>query len=621
MVVRSLRRRCLGGLALGGSALAGLACQGALGLDGYRFDGGVAGGGVGGTASGAGGDGPLPGGAGGTAGGAPAGGGAGGTGEGEVGLDGPLDGVGDDAGGPPVLLDISPADATADAGITTAVRYTFSEPLDPALPSARVSMTRGDGTLVSGNLSVESSALVFTPSAPLVLNGAYTLSLTGSLSDRSGDVWQGPVTSSFRTRDGAWGAPQNLAVAGDTPELAFDDAGNAVAIYEQSSSSDGSARLGLARFTPTAGWEELPPVPSTSGGPYCFARSVVAGPDGWFQLVWHSFDQMYSARYRDTDGVGPIGSGDGDRGDGLLLGAQSWLAAAAPFGVTVMASDAGADWSAPEQLFITDDGTFDAGPVLFADAVGDVNAVWIAQSSLLLSTRLDGAAWNTPTPLSSWSTNIQVASLVRASSALGHVLFAWEQSDPSAEASLGGVARLGVLLRGRDGGTSDASPDRTEMPLGNSFSPAVGMNARGDALLAWIASTAGAEDADAPARNWASFRSSTSSRWSAPLPLSPAGEGRARPPAVSVDVLGNGHAVWVEADALGAAQVHAARFSLEQSQFVDLGVISGATPVSAVATRGDATVGFNPRVVVDGWGRALAVWVGPGGGIWSARFE
>jgi hypothetical protein len=448
------------------------------------------------------------------------------------------------------------------------------------------------------------------------------LRLVRGARDRSGDEWSGPLESSFRTRDGFWQPPQNLAAAGDTPELALDDAGNAVAIYEQSSSSDGSARLGMARFTPAAGWQALPPVPSTSGGPYCFAQGVSAGPDGWFQLIWHNFDQMYSARYRDAEGVvGVIAAGDGDRGDGLLLGTQTWFSVAAPFGVTVMVSDDGADWSAPEQLYITDDGTFDAGPALYADLAGNVNVLWIAESSVLRSTRSAAGVWSAPSPLSTWSTNIQVASLTRASSARGHIVLAWEQSDPSNEASLGGVARLGILWRDPDGETSEASPDRTETPLGNSYSPAVAMNARGDALLAWIASTGAAEDADAPARNWASFRLSTASSWSAPLPLSPAGQGRARPPALGVDVVGNGHAVWVEVDALGGAQVHAARFSQEQSQFVDLGVISGNTPVSVVATRGGPAVGFNPRVVVDAWGRALAVWVGPGGGIWSARFE
>jgi hypothetical protein len=88
-----------------------------------------------------------------------------------------------------------------------------------------------------------------------------------------------------------------------------------------------------------------------------------------------------------------------------------------------------------------------------------------------------------------------------------------------------------------------------------------------------------------------------------------------------MDAVGNGHAVWVEVDSLGGAQVHAARFAREQSQLQDLGAISGTTPVSSVATFGGPTVGYNPRVVVDAAGRALAVWVGPGGGIWSARFE
>jgi len=55
--------------------------------------------------------------------------------------------------------------------------------------------------------------------------------------------------------------------------------------------------------------------------------------------------------------------------------------------------------------------------------------------------------------------------------------------------------------------------------------------------------------------------------------------------------------------------VHSARF-LSGTGWSASAVISESAPV-------DGEI----EIAVDDWGRAIAVWSAPGGGIWAARFE
>jgi hypothetical protein len=147
------------------------------------------------------------------------------------------------------------------------------------------------------------------------------------------------------------------------------------------------------------------------------------------------------------------------------------------------------------------------------------------------------------------------------------------------------------------------------------------MNPKGDALLGWVQNAAGPDDAASAAATWAAFRAATSTTWSAAFALSSPSGGRARPPAVGIDPSGNGHVAWVEVDAAGNARVVAARLRRESGQFEEGLVISGETPVSPALTRGPQSGNDNCRLAVDAQGRALALWAGPEGGIWAARFE
>jgi hypothetical protein len=96
----------------------------------------------------------------------------------------------------------------------------------------------------------------------------------------------------------------------------------------------------------------------------------------------------------------------------------------------------------------------------------------------------------------------------------------------------------------------------------------------------------------------------------------------AQPPVIALDRAGNGHVAWVETDDVGGARLFAARFLQEAAAFAPAVALSGTTPVAPTPTLGRTdNPGLNPRISVDPQGRAIAVWVGPAGGVWAARFE
>lgn len=155
---------------------------------------------------------------------------------------------------------------------------------------------------------------------------------------------------------------------------------------------------------------------------------------------------------------------------------------------------------------------------------------------------------------------------------------------------------------------------------GNATSPAVAMNPKGEALLAWVQTSGNPDDDAATATLHGAFHSATATDWSTAFPLSVEADGVARPPVVGLDPSGNGHVLWVGADGADG-RVLTARFTRESGLFGYTGLLSATTSATPTLTRGPRNGNDNCQLAVDVQGRALAIWGSPDGGIWSARFE
>jgi len=91
---------------------------------------------------------------------------------------------------PPVLLSVTPADGAREVDPRAVVRFTFDEPVDRASISAATLRDAG-GTEFPGSLNATpiqgDRVVVFTPAAPLPVNGSFTATLTGPVRDRAGN--------------------------------------------------------------------------------------------------------------------------------------------------------------------------------------------------------------------------------------------------------------------------------------------------------------------------------------------------------------------------------------------------------------------------------------------------
>jgi hypothetical protein len=285
----------------------------------------------------------------------------------------------------------------------------------------------------------------------------------------------------------------------------------------------------------------------------------------------------------------------------------------------------GGSWSAPHNLFDDVSGT-----QIAVDPVGNTTAVWgrsegrsfVVQSA----TRPAGGSWSAPVNLSK----------AGAGSALVAV-------DPEGEATA-------VWLLERDGGNRSVVQSATR-PAGGSWSapvnlspgeqdassPQVALDPQGGATVVWEEESSGAiQSATRPAGG----------SWSAPVTLSATRSGG---PQVAVDAQGNATAVWerynpkdtlIQSASRSAGGSWSAPVNLSkpgrntQEAQIAIGPQGDATAIWARSNGRDLVVqgamrpaggswsdpvdisahhgqgGFYPRLVVDSWGNATAVWKG-----------
>jgi hypothetical protein len=520
------------------------------------------------------------------------------------------------------LMGVQPADLAEGVPIDAPITLTFSDDIDPASVSAlAIEVLPLNSSPITGTLRVEGKQVEFLPSEPLILANSYAWRYQGTLRARDGSVWTGTDDATFQTRDGEWSLPQNLSPTGDLPRLAFDSAGNALAIWNQiGARPSGASGLGVARFTLGTGWEVLPP--QGSCGPQCTVNFVAGGDEGVFELSWYEVDNLHYQPYLAATGFGETRSILARSGPpettGVVTGSDLWMATNLATGIAVEHNPHGAGWQGGT-LSLDEDRGSTAGPVLVVDGPERARVFWVERSQLRASILSDGS-WSAPLFVQNFRGDFTAAGLAGAGVAGGNALLAWEEERPSLADPTQVASFLGVALMGANGSIQEEDgPKLPDGVTGNPASPAIAMSPTGEGVLAWLQSSGDPNDANAAATLWWAFHSPTATTWSAPEQISRTGQGVARPPAVGMDASGNGHAVWVSVRASGEANVLTARFVRETESLV--GLLSLATPAAPALTRGGRSGNDNCQLAVDAQGRALVVWVGADGGIWTTRFE
>jgi len=523
---------------------------------------------------------------------------------------------------PLTLVGVLPAPATA-VSIDTPFSLTFSADVDAAsLSGLSVELLRDNSLPISGTLAVTGPEVRFVPSEPLLLANSYVWRFRGAVRSAEGAEWTGVDEAAFRTREGDWGLAERLSSAGDNPRLAFDGAGNALAIWNQPGlSASGAAGLAVARFEPGAGWETLPS-PATCG-PQCTPYLVAGGKDGTFELVWFAEDALRAQRYHPDTGFGAAESILSRSGppaaDGAVSDGRLWMAASLSFGITATRTLDASTWS-QTSVYIDDTGVSNSGPVLVVDGPERARVFWVQSPRLLASTFSEGS-WSAPQFVPSFRGEFTAVGLTGDGVASGNALLAWEEDRPSQDDPSLVTSFLGVALMAPNGSIrEEGAPVLPDGVGGNPASPDVSMNPRGEALFTWLQSAGDPNDAEAATSVWGAFHAANAATWSVPVPLSIAGDGIARPPAVGLDPSGNGHVLWASYNGGTGANVLTARYLREGGLFGATGLISNDA-VAPGLTRGPRSGNDHCQLAVDARGRALGLFAGPDGGIWAVRFE
>jgi hypothetical protein len=338
----------------------------------------------------------------------------------------------------------------------------------------------------------------------------------------------------------AWLPATSLAETGTegNPDVAVDAIGDATAVWVRS--SGGSFEIQAATRPAGGAWQV--PVRLFTAGEGTGAARIAVDPQGAAVAVWES--------------GGP---------EHFVVWAAS------------RSSVSGA-WSSPTELGAA--GAANPRPQVALDALGNAVTVWAGQmvnpgpQHILAATMPTGSSWSAPVVISQGSNGDQPQLAVDAH---GDFTAIWAGFD---------VIESAVKPAGGDW---EAPSVLSALWTG---SPAVAVNAEGDAAAAWILNISNTER-----RIQGAVRSAGSS-WGAPVDLSEVGEAVGRPD-VAIDAQGDAAAIWSTAGGTSANPTILATVRPSGGAW--------QTPTELSKTKPPES---NPQIAIDSGGEVLAVWWG-----------
>jgi hypothetical protein len=246
-------------------------------------------------------------------------------------------------------------------------------------------------------------------------------------------------------------------------------------------------------------------------------------------------------------------------------------------------------WGAPQQLDTINEGDAEQ-PAVAMNAAGRAVAVWVlrkgSQADLYAAEYAPGGGWSTPQKVESRTEPVSAPRV--AVDGAGNGLAVWKQSDGTAESLW--AARLVV-------GVGWSAPLLLETGASHASVPALAAMRGGEALVAWTQ-----PDTEGAVQVWAS-RFTPDTGWTAPEVA--AGTKTEAPVAAALSLDGSATILFrrpVGPDAV--ISTFAARYAPGS------GWSETSTSLGPALARTEEL-----SVAMDRWGRALAAWVGPRGGI------
>ena len=340
----------------------------------------------------------------------------------------------------------------------------------------------------------------------------------------------------------AWLSPVELSGGQDgrAPQIAVDAEGDATAVWE---TYQGGVETIVAARRPAGGpWE--PGVTISAPGIESFGPSVAVDAAGDATVVWEvegEEDTTVEAATRPAAGVWEAPHLLGSEGEAVEIPAALAVDAAGDAvvvwadedggGSTVESASrpAGGSWSAAAPL--SQAGEAATEPWVAIDATGDAAAVWIdreAEEAVMSASRPAAGSWGTPEPVTAAGEAAYAPKV--GLGAAGDATAVWERTDSSQY----------VIRESDRPATAGWSTPRRISPSGiDAFTPALAEDAVGDAVVAWGLRTSISEVVIGVNNRIGA------GPWGEPTTVSPAG-GYALEQQVGIDAAGDATVAWKE---------------------------------------------------------------------------
>ena len=255
--------------------------------------------------------------------------------------------------------------------------------------------------------------------------------------DSSYHIWANRYTAGT-----GWGTPaaieSNVASAANTPTVAFDASGNAIAVWSQTTGTAGD--VWANRYTAGTGWGTATRIEPAAGN--AFGAQVAFGAGGSAMATWARTDgAVYSAwasRYAagvweaptllevsDTGSAGAPQLAFDSNGNGLAVWSQS---NGAINNIWANRYTAGAGWGSAG-LLETDNGSFADDPQLGIDGSGNALAIWKQYRPIAYNRYVFGAGWGAPAKVDANLDNQVTINPSLAVDSSGNAVAVWIQSD------------------------------------------------------------------------------------------------------------------------------------------------------------------------------------------------
>jgi hypothetical protein len=475
------------------------------------------------------------------------------------------------------------------------------------------SFTLSAGANISGAVSfdVTTKVAAFTPATRLERLTTYTATLTSAITDLAGNLLAGNHSWSFTTADGAWGSAalieNNNGGGADTPQIAVNASGKAIAVWQQ---TEGSGKTIWANRYEGGQWAGAELI-GTDDGKQEFNPQIAIDASGNAIVVWEQFingsgHDIWANRYEAGQWLGPVLM-ESDAGDaqspriamnGSGTAVVVWQQVdGAHYSIFAKRYEAGS-WGSVVQ--IETDNTGNASkPQIALDASGNAIAVWQHADPIIITDPLAplpaplnniwanryvaGSGWGSAAAIENGAETAATPKI--AFDASGNATAVWSQSDGTrhhiwANRYLAGGAWVGAAL---------IETNNT----GAAQFPQIAFDGSGNAMVVW-------EQFDGTRNNiWANRYVAAGSSWGSAELIESDDTTDAHTPQIAVEAGGNALALWQQGD----NNILANRY------------LAGTGWGSAALIENGAGKARSPQLALDGDNNALAVWPQPEGSI------